>query len=106
MSQTVKIEMQKRLGVIIRAACNIRNAAYYDKFNPVNFQKDMDNITQHTALVKFDFDYLKNPESKVVAPAKNNRALHSDDCTEPCNLIDQDGCPAECEDYVPPRRSA
>ena len=26
------------------------------------------------------------------------------DCTDPCNLIDQDGCPDECEDYSPPSK--
>lgn len=78
MSQIVKIEMRKRLEVIIQAAHSIQEATLLDNFNPINLKKEMDDITQYITLVKFDFDYLKNPESKVVAPAKNNKALNSE----------------------------
>jgi len=56
--------------------CVIMEANLLDDFNPVKLKKEMDDINQYTTLVKFDFDYLKNPRSEVVAPAVHNQPVH------------------------------
>ena len=68
MTQIVNQEMRKRLWVIIQAAQDIHDAAVHDNFSPQEFQKQMDEIRQYEGLAGLDFDYLKNPDSKVCGP--------------------------------------
>lgn len=44
------------------------------------------------------YDLCKNHHNVAVA---HDRAK-SCDCADPCNLVGEDGCPDECEDYMPP----
>lgn len=64
MSQLVKSEMRKRLGVIVKAVQTIQAASFSPAFNPSGYQKEMDDIRQYAALARLDFDSLKEEDKE------------------------------------------
>ena len=66
MSQIVKIEMGKRLEVIIQAAHEIQEGLLLDEFKASIYQKQLNDIRQYIGLVEIDLEYLKNPNSETM----------------------------------------